>query len=286
MRAILKKVIKKLLQLERSQQRPVPSSFEEQLYAALVRRGDVCFDVGANKGDVSLFLARLVGESGNVVAFEPVWPVYIELCRSLQNDTCVKAPVVTVPVGLSDTDSHAMVHVPNGCTGMGSMADAVEWERAQSGAAIASYSARFTSLDSFLLTSGIKPPVFMKIDVEGAELFVLRGANELLSDGPYPLMLIEVFAPWEKAFGYRPWQPLSWLMERGYRFLFACPNGLVEHLPTEASPFPPEYEMGYNLLAYRPDSHGDRIGEVDYLRAGRGGTRLAMPPPPQPNRGF
>jgi tRNA A58 N-methylase Trm61 len=50
-----------------------PRNFEQQIYSALVREGDICFDVGANVGDVALYLARLTGRTGCVVAFEPVF---------------------------------------------------------------------------------------------------------------------------------------------------------------------------------------------------------------------
>ena len=260
-----------------------PRSFEEQLYAALARRGDVCFDVDANQGDVSLYLAQLVGESGIVVAFEPAWPMYSRLCRHVQDDTSLKAPIMTIPAGLADTEKDAMLSVPNGEFGMGSMADPSAWGRAHRGAAIESYRARFTTVDSFLCATGLQPPAFMKIDVEGAELFVLRGAAGLFSDGHRPLMLIEIFAPWEKAFGYRPWDPFSWLLELGYRFLFACPNGLVDYLPTEAEPFPPEYEMGYNVLAYSPAAHAERVDGAKQLRAGALTKLMPMAPPPRPN---
>jgi FkbM family methyltransferase len=44
-------------------------------------------------------------------------------------------------------------------------------------------------------------PHFIKIDVEGAELLVLRGGSEAFKRGFRPLMLIELFAPWQHAFG-------------------------------------------------------------------------------------
>ncbi len=281
----LKRAAKELLGRGQSPRRqgPQPSSYEEQLYAAVIRPGDVCFDVGANHGDVSLFLARLMGESGTVVAFEPVWPTYSRLCRNVQSDLALKSAILTVPYGLADSDKDATIHVPDGEFGMGSMAEEDAWKRAQPGAAIESYRVRFTSIDAFLLATGARRPTFMKIDVEGAELFVLRGATEFFSDGHRPLMLIEVFAPWEKAFGYQPWEPFSWLLERGYRFLFACPNGLVEYLPTESQPFPAGFEMGYNVLAFNPTEHEDRIAEIEHLRAGPSTKVLAMAPPPRPN---
>jgi FkbM family methyltransferase len=263
---------------------PRPRSYEEQLYAALVQRGDVCFDVGANQGDVSAFLAQAAGEAGLVVAFEPVWPMYVELCRHVQLDTTLKAPIATINAGLAEAEKQATIQVPGGEFGMGSMADSSAWQAAQPAAALESHHCRFTTLDAFLAAAGLAPPVFMKIDVEGAELLVLRGAAGLFDAGHRPLMLIEVFAPWEKAFGYGPWQPLSWLMQRGYEFLFACPSGLVEHVPSESRPFPPEYELGYNVLAYVPEAHSERVKGVQHLRAELQPHLLPMDPPPRPNR--
>jgi FkbM family methyltransferase len=268
--------------------KPRPQSFEEQIYVSLIRRGDVCFDVGANNGDVSLMLARLAGYSGTVVAFEPVWTMYAQMCRHLQRDLHLKAPIIPLPIGLADSDKDATIQVPNGNFGFGSMSSANEWRRALTSAMaeakVVSYQVRLQRIDSFLAASSLPEPVFMKIDVEGAELFVLRGANEMFARGARPLMLIEIFAPWERAFGYQPWEPLSWLLERGYRLLFACPNGLVEHTPTESDPFPPEYETGYNVVAFVPEIHSERTEALNHLRAGAGGKLLPMDPSSGPNR--
>ena len=219
-----------------------------------------------------------------MTAFEPVWPMYCQLCRAVQHDTTLKAPIVTIPCGLADSEENATINVPDGAFGMASLADASAWAQVQHGAQVRSYRVQLTTLDGFMGSTGSRAPDFIKIDVEGAELFVLRGAAELFRLGHRPLMLIEVFAPWEQAFGYQPWAVLSWLLERGYRFIFACPNGMVDHLPTEAKPFPLEYEMGYNLVAYEPRVHAERIEGLQRLRAGTRPRLLPMAPPPRPNR--
>jgi FkbM family methyltransferase len=284
--ARLKRAVKELLGLRQWPRREKirSSSYEEQIYQALVRPGDTCFDVGANGGEVSLFLAKLAGDSGLVTAFEPVWPVFCRLCRTVQLDTTQKATIVTVPIGLADSEKRAVINVPDGSFGMGSIADLSTWAAVQRGAQVCSYQVQLTTIDGFLATTGARIPDFIKIDVEGAELFVLRGAGELFNAGHRPLMLIEVFAPWERALGYHPWAALSSLLDRGYRFLFACPNGLVDHLPTETKPFPPDYEMGYNVVAYDPTAHASRIERVKHLRSGMSERLLPMAPPPQPNR--
>jgi FkbM family methyltransferase len=69
---------------------------------------------------------------------------------------------------------------------MGSMADASAWASAQRGSVINAYQVRFTTIDAFLSATSLQPPTFMKIDVEGAELFVLRGGANLFSEGIVP----------------------------------------------------------------------------------------------------
>ncbi len=196
----------------------------------------------------------------------------------------LKAPILPVPYGFADSIKQTTVQVPAGDFGMGSIAEASAWASAQSGVQLSSYKIQLDTIDNFLATTGFAPPDFIKIDVEGAELLVLQGAVELFRAGSRPLMLIEVFAPWERAFGYKPWELLSWLMEREYRFLFACPSGLVEHLPTQADPYPAGYESGYNIIAYHPQFHSARMAGLQSLRAESKPRLLSMAPPPQPNR--
>jgi FkbM family methyltransferase len=260
-----------------------PPAFEEDLFRRTICPGDVCFDVGANVGEMAALLAQGAGDSGAVLAFEPVWPMFAQLCRRVQQLTWPAATVLPLPMGLSDSEHEGAIQVPDGIFGMGSMAQPDSWSQAHSGASIQTYSAWFTTLDAFLARTGHAPPDFVKIDVEGAELLVLKGAAGLLSSGCRPLMLLEVFAPWQQAFGYGPWQLLSWLADRGYRFLFSCPAGLVDHLPTPVAPFPAGFEMGYNVVAYVPERHADRVSQLDPLRAGHPGVPVAFPPPPRAN---
>lgn len=264
---------------------PVPEGFEEQIYCAAVVPGDTCFDVGANVGQMSLLFAELAGPEGLVVAFEPVWPMYRELCAGVQRgSTATAAPIVTVPMGLADEEATATIQVRGDDFGMGSLARSDVWATILDRHEITSYACTLTTLDRVRATAQLPAPDVMKIDVEGAELLVLRGATGLFDSGARPLLLVELFAPWERAFGYEPWAVLSLLAERGYRFLFACPEGLVDHEPTAEDPFPAEFVGGYNVLAYQPNAHRDRLDALSRLRAGTGATILPMPAAPLPNR--
>ncbi len=114
---------------------PATNTIEDEIYSKLLRPGDICFDVGAHKGALSMFLARLVGESGKVFAFEPVWPLFEAMCQSLQQDksTESRCPVVAIPWGLSDKPQTCCIHVPRSDYGLefgvGSMAEPAAWSK-------------------------------------------------------------------------------------------------------------------------------------------------------------
>jgi FkbM family methyltransferase len=249
---------------------PRPSTLEEQVYAEVVGDGDVCFDIGANVGWIALFLARTAGAAGKVIAFEPVWPTYMTMCANIQNTINVKAPIFTMPFGLAEKDKTAIIHVPDGRFEFGSLARPDELAQVFPEMKLARYECRFMSLDGFLTANDGLVADFWKIDVEGAELFVLNGASQHFAAGNRPLIVAEVYAPWQQRSGYGPWEFFVPLLGLGYKFLFLCPGGLIEHLPSESAPFPPEFEHGYNVVAYVPGRHAERIRRLERLRFGRG----------------
>ena len=245
----------------------IPADFEQQIYAAILSPGDRVFDIGANAGDVSVYAAQLVGNTGEVIAFEPVWTMFAHLCKRIQGDGMSRAPIIPVNVGISDTEQTAIIHVPADIFGLGSLAPADIWSKVNDGKAIKGYPCRFVPLDSFMSATGVAPPAFVKIDVEGAEWFVLRSMSKLLADHK-PTILAEVFAPFERLFNYGPWDVLSLLQNAGYEFYFMCPQGLVAHVPTKDEPMPPAYAMGYNIVAFSRAAHPEIPQRLAHLLPG------------------
>jgi FkbM family methyltransferase len=276
----VRRAVKELLGLPQWEVTPKITEFEDQLYEAFIREGDHVFDVGANGGDLSALFACLAGASGKVYAFEPVWPMYEQLCRKVELLKPPAASVIPVPNGFAEEDRLATLQVPSNKFSRASLAPADAWKHAQNASQVQSFECSLLTLDTFTFRTAARVPDFIKVDVEGAELFVLRGASAFFASGHRPAMLIELFAPWEKAFGYRPWEVLSLLADLGYECLFVCPCGLVEHTPTRERPFPTEYINGYNVLAVMPSAHADRIMRLSPLYAGAGGKILPMTPPP------
>jgi FkbM family methyltransferase len=152
---------------------------------ALVGQGDTVLDVGASFGIYTFELSRLVGQRGRVHAFEPD-PLSIARLESLRH----RLRNVTVhPVALSDRSGSGTLNVPvvRGRR-VGTLASLTvpSWHDGLEHIAVA---VDLRPLDALLPADG--PPVsFVKVDVEGHELAVLRGAAATLRS--LPAMLVEI----------------------------------------------------------------------------------------------
>jgi FkbM family methyltransferase len=155
-----------------------------RILETLVRKGDHVVDIGASWGFYTWQLIRLVGSHGRVTAIEP----NPETLPSLSEIRGRRPNVVIHPVALSDQTGEAELHIPllddHEFSELGSMA--VPRERA--GVPHRSVRVRRERLDALL---GAADVAFVKCDVEGHELAVLRGADAILRRCQ-PALLIEI----------------------------------------------------------------------------------------------
>ena len=131
--------------------------------ATLVREGECFWDIGAHKGYVSLVAARRIGETGRVYAFEPARVNLWFLRKHLVWNAISRVRVM--PLAVSDFDGES-------CFGGGS---SLSFRLGGGGERV-----RVWSIKALLESGGLPQPTFIKIDVEGAEMEVLRGAGEHL----------------------------------------------------------------------------------------------------------
>ena len=136
-----------------------------------VGAGDTCIDVGANIGYFALPLARACGAGGSVLCFEPLRRNVLTIrlaaeLNHLANLDVIEAAVVdssgSLMIDVSDMDS-AYAHVAADGTSAGIVVAGV-------------------TLDEVIDKRGLNRIRFMKVDVEGAENFVIAGASRLFSD--------------------------------------------------------------------------------------------------------
>ncbi|MBA3463678.1 MAG: FkbM family methyltransferase [Deltaproteobacteria bacterium] len=192
------------------------------LAMALVRPGDFVVDVGAHVGTWTLLLGSLVGERGQVVAFEPYGPSAARARDAvLAAGHGDRARVVEAAVGeragraplYAGTDSmlHSLV------LGTGHVTDVP-----------------VTTLDEL----GPRAVRFLKIDTEGLELAVLRGGRALLA-GCDPSLLIELHAEQLVAQGSSSAEVFAELRAQGFVVFDLRPEGFdlhVEPLLDERAP--------------------------------------------------
>ena len=146
-----------------------------------VRVGDVVYDVGANIGYVSLSLAKHVGASGKVIAFEPVPQSSACLRGNVQINELTN--VLVLEIAASDRLGKATIRVTENLS-----TASLVWHRNDPSAnELEIETIPIDELvDSGLLTS----PSFVKIDVEGAEDKVLLGMRHTLASA-MPVLFVE-----------------------------------------------------------------------------------------------
>jgi FkbM family methyltransferase len=145
-----------------------------------VKKGQIVFDIGAHKGGYTYWLQKAVGTSGKVCAFEPQksGAVLLESLFSADN-VRVEKLALSYKEGVQDFFIQPQ-------------ANSVSFEASIANKYVDAQMVRVqtTTLDAYCRQQSLRPS-FLKIDVEGHELEVLEGGNELLSKHK-PALLIEV----------------------------------------------------------------------------------------------
>lgn len=233
-------------------------NLEKLAFLAVVRRGDVVFDVGANHGYYTLLFSHLVGRGGQVHAFEPVPPTFAALSAHVERGR--RFDNVTLnECALAAAAGELPLFVPDGDHGQASMARhaAGSWASA---AQVHRHACRSETLDGYLAERGGAPPSFVKCDVEGAELRVLEGASETLRRRRPPLLHLEVNPDWTRSLGYEPSDLVRFLAPYGYsRFLLV--DGRIRPLADPVRELA-AFRGSANLVCGVSEAHGGRLDRL------------------------
>jgi FkbM family methyltransferase len=143
--------------------------------------GDVVYDVGANLGYVSLALAKRVGPKGRVIAFEPI-PQNIAAFRHNMEINGINH-VQLLEFAASDKAGTAVVRMAENPS-----TASLVWHR--NNPAATEFSVNTISIDELVEGGQLAYPKFVKIDVEGAEAFVLQGMRRTIA-AARPVLFVE-----------------------------------------------------------------------------------------------
>jgi FkbM family methyltransferase len=150
---------------------------EQEIFAQIVRSGALVVEVGANIGAHTVELARLAGRDGEVHAFEPQRIVFQALCANLALNQCANVFARQSAVG----ERAGFISVPPLDPAVRTNFGGVSLQGVTFGESVP-----LVTLDSLDLPAC----QFLKVDVEGMEVEVLKG-SELLIETHRPIMYLE-----------------------------------------------------------------------------------------------
>ena len=161
---------------------------ERFLLSKLLKPGMRVVDVGANIGYYLLLFEKYIGSEGEVICIEPSVENLPELKKNIEINRFVNVKLFDVAIGMDDGTTGLRVGINSGVV-----------EKNQG-----SYQVALRKLDS-LVTDKVD---FLKIDVEGYEGQVLKGAQEILNRDK-PILFLEIHPSIIPEFGFSVGQILD-----------------------------------------------------------------------------
>jgi FkbM family methyltransferase len=186
--------------------------------------GEIFVDAGANFGVYTLVASGLVGKTGRVLAFEPTAESFAVLRQNIELNRF--SNVDAFHVALAETRNKAWLN--HGWDPVGNWLGEDRLGRDQG------EEVQTESLDQVLEENGVDHVNAIKIDVEGAEERVLRGAIRCLTNHS-PIVIFEFNPACALRGGLSPWGATDFLESLGYQFLLlgdCAKSSKMESRPT------------------------------------------------------
>jgi len=192
---------------------------ERRFVDSVLKTGMTVLDIGAHHGLYTLLASRKVGPRGLVVAFEPSTRERKCLLKHLRLNRCKNVEVEAVALGCESGLGELFVveGLETGCNCLRPPNVSEPTIRV---------SVPVDTLDDYLARRGINRADFIKIDVEGAELEVFKGATGLLIRQPRPVILAEVEDVRTAVWGHPAKAFVDFLRQYGYRWFRFSETGL------------------------------------------------------------
>lgn len=186
--------------------------YEPQMCAVLhryLRAGDTFVDLGANEGFFTVAAARLVGESGAVVAVEPQSRLLPVIHANLALNGCLNVRVVQAVI--SSATGQTSIHItPAINTGASALTRPTRYR-------LRTQPVESLSLSDFVRKARLSSCQLMKVDIEGAEYDVFTNAVGVLKSGVFRNIALEFHDAAIEKQGKSSSDLHAALLESGYR---------------------------------------------------------------------
>jgi FkbM family methyltransferase len=208
-----------------------------QILSALLRPGMVVLDVGASIGQYTLLASGIVGATGKVHAFEPDPVTYQWLSGNVKRNNLENVTTNQLALGGEPGALDLYIGSPEN---IGTTSLRPQYNHSGRSARV-----DVLPLDDYLERAGVDRVDFIKIDVEGAESLVFKGAKKLLAKRP--TMIIEFEEGNQKRFDTSCAELARILLENGYK-LESILDG--KRVPYDAAH--PAQHYTFNVLGTSP----------------------------------
>lgn len=227
----------------------------EALAAVASTRAAVVFDCGANLGDYSAVVLHEAQRAGRDVALQLFEPS-LETARQLQARMAPHGDVVAVHVlAVAEVSGPQSIYFAWPGAGGTSLSPATSWIQGTGSFASSSAQIDAVSLDDFCEREGIAHIDLLKLDIEGAELLALQGADRLIAQGAISVVQFELGAA-ALPFGASLYQFWTRYTEQ-FEFFLVLAHGL-KRIDT----YSPDLECFYAASTFvmrRRDSRSDAL---------------------------
>jgi len=182
-------------------------------FSRFVKKGDTIFDIGGNIGALAIAFSKMTGPTGHVSVFEcnPNLLVWMEDMLNLNEAANVE---IVDKACYRESGVDKVFYCENSLYGAGSSLNRIEGN-------VTPVKVKTISVDDYINQSG-KTPTALKIDIEGAEIDVLKGADKLLNQEK-PVIVLE-YGPYSK----KDEDPLIYLQNLGYQLYDTNTYDLVD----------------------------------------------------------
>lgn len=165
-------------------------ALQVEWFRTQLKEGDLAIDIGAHHGMYSVLMAAKCGKTGQVVAFEPDPYARAVLAKNVRLNPSTKSPVVE-SCACSDSVGEMTLYCGRG-NALSSLArSAVESSLPHKPEEIR---VPVVTVDSYLAGQKLREPHCVKIDAEGAEIRVLKGATKVLAGNACVLCELHPYA--------------------------------------------------------------------------------------------
>lgn len=155
----------------------------QEAFAHYLQPGAVVYDIGANVGFFTVISARLVGPAGHVYAFEPLPENTVTIRRNIALNNFQHVTVFEQAVSDTSGKGELMVAHYSGGSALTSATLPPDVK--------GSLPVELVTIDDLIHQQNLRPPTFVKIDVEGAEIAVLRGMIQTIQTYK-PIIIYEI----------------------------------------------------------------------------------------------